>query len=187
MIPMLLKILPKDNQNVLLPVILILSQILLSHKITNISSQAHGIKPSDSGISKQEIPPVDLLATPKKSIQSLSPQIIDKSSPQELIEKSNSGTLLLIANIPQKKTIIMIGYHVSDIPLLLKLQINKTLSHPISPVLVGTEDWKFGAPISKLEPVSKLMNQTSTMLALLLMVYIWPLVVKIKKSMSGIF
>jgi hypothetical protein len=48
--------------------------------------------------------------TPKKFFPVLSHLMVDISSHQELINKSNSGTLREIANTLSKSTIIVIGF-----------------------------------------------------------------------------
>ena len=113
----------------------------------------HGTKLSDYGILKPERSLDNSLDTRKKFSPYASPPIIDKLSLLVLIRKLNYGTLLPIANIHLNLTTIKTGSPKLDILLIWSPQPNPT-STPTSPLSDGTEDSRFGTPISKLEILS---------------------------------
>jgi len=78
-------------------------------------SLLHGIRPSDSGISRLVKLSDNSTDTRRKYSPYAFPQIIDKLFPQVLIRKLSSGTLWLIANTLQTIPTIKTGSPKSDI------------------------------------------------------------------------
>ena len=80
--------------------------------ITTISFHPHGTDLSDSGILELEKPLRDSLKmdTPRKFFHALSHPTEDIFFPQELINKSNSGTLKVTASTLSKSTTTAIGF-----------------------------------------------------------------------------
>ena len=80
--------------------------------ITTISFHPHGTDLSDSGILELEKPLRDSLKmdTPRKFFHALSHLTEDIFFPQELINKSNSGTLKVTASTLSKSTTTAIGF-----------------------------------------------------------------------------
>ena len=77
--------------------------------------------------------------------------------------KLNYGTPWLNANSLLKIKTTMIGSPAFVIHHYTKLALNLNLSNPISPLLDGTEDSKFGALTLKLDTLSRLTKVKLTL------------------------
>jgi hypothetical protein len=121
----------------------------------------------------------------KKYSHVLSHQIIELLSQLVLINLFSYGILEVNKNSKVNKTIMVIGYHQLDIQLFQRI-VNKVMLHHISQVLDGTEELKYGIPISKLDIHSNIMMVMLIVYQLHQMVNIWQQVVEIKMSIFGI-
>lgn len=149
-------------------------------------SLLHGIRPSDFGISRLVKLSDNSTDTRRKYSPYAFPQIIDKLFPQVLIRKLSSGTLWLIANTLQTIPTIKTGSLKSDILPNWRLRPNLP-SNPILHLLDGMEDLKSGTLTSKLETLSNPTMDSLTQLPFPQMPNTWPLEVKTKSSISGMW
>ncbi len=158
--------------------------ISLSPSMVISVSAPHGTRHSVSGTSKLARPFVNSLDTRKKSSQYAFLLITDKLFQLVLIMRLSFGIHWPTASIPQIRTIIRIGSARLDTVLNWRPQ-TRALLIPISLQSPGTEDWKFGTPISRLETLSSPMMDRLTPLLFLLMLSIWQLEEKIRFLNSG--